>query len=112
MKEAHRRTIRFKLNGRPAIAEIATHETLLEVLRHEFSLFGARESCGQGLCGCCTAIVDGIAVSGCLYLAAFVDGAEVPPSRDSLPAMSCTRSSNRLSRTADSNAVFARPGSS
>ena len=77
MKEAHRRTIRFKLNGRPEIAQIATHETLLEVLRRDFSLFGARESCGQGLCGCCTAIVDGIAVSGCLYLAAFVDGAEV-----------------------------------
>ena len=77
MKQNHRRTIRFKLNGRPAITEIATHETLLEVLRRDFSLFGGRESCGQGLCGCCTAIVDGIAVSGCLYLAAFVDGAEV-----------------------------------
>src|SRR5215510_10252634 len=77
MKEAHRRTIRFKLNGRPAVAEIATHETLLEVLRREFSLFGARESCGQGLCGCCTALVNGIAVTGCLYLAAFVDEGEV-----------------------------------
>ena len=77
MEQNHRRTIRFKLNGRTAITEIATHETLLEVLRRDFSLFGGRESCGQGLCGCCTAIVDGIAVSGCLYLAAFVDGAEV-----------------------------------
>src|SRR3989449_10305675 len=77
MKGAHRRTIRFKLNGRPAVAEIATHETLLEVLRREFSLYGARESCGQGLCGCCTVLVDGRAVSGCLYLAAFADGAEV-----------------------------------
>jgi len=77
MNEKHRRTIRFKLNGRPAIAEIATHETLVEVLRRDFSLFGARESCGQGLCGCCTALVDGVAVSGCLYLAAFVDGTEV-----------------------------------
>src|SRR5437764_14720046 len=77
MKETHKRTIRFQLNGRPAIAEIATHETLVEVLQRDFSLFGARESCGQGLCGCCTALVNGIAVSGCLYLAAFVDGAEV-----------------------------------
>src|SRR2546422_10351701 len=77
MRETYRRTIRFKLNGRPAIAQIATHETLVEVLRRDFSLFGARESCGQGLCGCCTALVNGIAVSGCLYLAAFVDGAEV-----------------------------------
>src|SRR2546426_1124584 len=29
------------------------------------------------MCGCCTVLVDGTAVSGCLYLAAFVDGAEV-----------------------------------
>ena len=71
------RTISFTLNGEAVSAEIATHHTILEVLRNEFALFGARESCGQGLCGCCTVIVDGIAVSGCLYLAAFADGAEV-----------------------------------
>ena len=77
MTETYRRTIRFRLNGRPAVTEIATHQTLVEVLRRDFSLFGARESCGQGLCGCCTTLVDGIAVTGCLYLAAFVDGADV-----------------------------------
>src|SRR6185436_6381163 len=77
MAETYRRTIRFTLNGRPATADIATHETLVDVLRRDFGLFGGRESCGQGLCGCCTALVDGLAVSGCLYLAAFVDGSEV-----------------------------------
>lgn len=71
------RTIRFTLNGRPVAAEIETHHTLVELLQNQFSLFGARESCSQGLCGCCTVLVDGRAVSGCLYLAAFVDGAEV-----------------------------------
>lgn len=71
------RRIQFMLNGRPAEAEIATHETLVEMLRERFALFGARESCGQGLCGCCTALVDGRAVSGCLYLAALVDGARI-----------------------------------
>jgi aerobic carbon-monoxide dehydrogenase small subunit len=77
MEQSHRRTIRFKLNGRPATADIATHETLVDVLRRDFGLFGSRESCGQGLCGCCTTLVDGLAVSGCLYLAAFIDGTEV-----------------------------------
>ena len=77
INETHRRTIRFTLNGRPATADIATHETLVDVLRRDFGLFGGRESCGQGLCGCCTALVDGLAVSGCLYLAAFIDGTEV-----------------------------------
>ena len=71
------RTISFTLNGEPVSAEVANHHTILEVLRNEFALYGARESCGQGLCGCCTVIVNGAAVSGCLYLAAFADGAEV-----------------------------------
>src|SRR6266545_2817442 len=71
------RLIRFTLNGRAVTARIAVYETLVEVLQREFSLLGARESCAQGLCGCCTVLVDGTAVSGCLYLAAFADGAEV-----------------------------------
>ena len=71
------RTISFTLNGEPVSARIASHHSLLEVVRNEFSLFGARESCGQGLCGCCTLIVDGRAISGCLFLAAFADGRRV-----------------------------------
>jgi aerobic carbon-monoxide dehydrogenase small subunit len=69
--------IRFTLNGRAVAAEIGSHQSLVEVLRERFALYGARESCGQGLCGCCTVVVNGIAVSGCLYLAAQADGAAV-----------------------------------
>jgi carbon-monoxide dehydrogenase small subunit len=47
------------------------------VLTQRFDLNGARESCGQGLCGCCTVIVDSKAVSGCLSLAWFLDGSDV-----------------------------------
>ena len=68
--------INFTLNGEQVSAEIEPHRNLVELLQR-FDLFGARESCGQGLCGCCTLIVDGRAVSGCLYLAVFADGAEV-----------------------------------
>ena len=71
------RTIRFNLNGESVSAQVAPHHNLVELLQREFALYGARESCGQGLCGCCTVLVDGKAVSGCLYLAALVDGAEV-----------------------------------
>ena len=70
------RTIRFTLNGRPATAAIQPHRNLVELL-HELGLFSARESCGQGLCGCCTVLVDDVAVSGCLYLAIRVDGKSV-----------------------------------
>jgi carbon-monoxide dehydrogenase small subunit len=47
------------------------------VLSMQFELKGARESCGQGLCGCCTVYVGSKAVSSCLYLASFVDGTKV-----------------------------------
>src|SRR3979409_1393769 len=77
MSDMTARTISFTLNGGPVSAEVASHHTILEVLRNDFALYGARESCAQGLCGCCTVLVDGTAVSGCLYLAAFVDGAKV-----------------------------------
>jgi aerobic-type carbon monoxide dehydrogenase small subunit (CoxS/CutS family) len=70
------RLIRFKLNGRPVSARVESHLDLVDLLRR-FDLFGARESCGQGLCGCCTVLVDGTAVSGCLTLAQLVDGKSV-----------------------------------
>jgi carbon-monoxide dehydrogenase small subunit len=77
MDDSMNRTINFTLNGDAVSAEIGEHQNLVELLQQRFDLFGARESCAQGLCGCCTVLVDGTAVSGCLYLAAFVDGAEV-----------------------------------
>jgi carbon-monoxide dehydrogenase small subunit len=71
------RSISFHLNGAPVTADVKPHDNLVDLLQAHFGLYGARESCGQGLCGCCTVIVNGRAVSGCLYLAPFVDGAEV-----------------------------------
>lgn len=70
-------TIRFTLNGRPVEAEARGGDTILRVLQERFALYGARESCSQGLCGCCTVLVDGDALSGCLTLAQLVDGREV-----------------------------------
>jgi len=71
------RIIHFNLNGRAESAQVAAHHNLVEMLQGQFALTGARESCGQGLCGCCTVLVDGRPVSGCLYLAVFADGANI-----------------------------------
>jgi carbon-monoxide dehydrogenase small subunit len=71
------RTINFTLNGRPVSAEVEPHHNLIEVLQGQFALTGARETCGQGLCGCCTVLLDGKPVSGCLTLAVFAEGAEI-----------------------------------
>jgi carbon-monoxide dehydrogenase small subunit len=74
---AGQRTINFTLNSRPVTADVKPYQNVVEMLQTQFALFGARESCGQGLCGCCTVLVDGRPVSGCLHLAVFLDGAEV-----------------------------------
>jgi carbon-monoxide dehydrogenase small subunit len=72
-----RREIRFRLNGEQVSAQVAPHESLVEVLREEFGLHGARESCGQGMCGCCTVLVNARVVSGCLYLASLCENADI-----------------------------------
>jgi aerobic carbon-monoxide dehydrogenase small subunit len=68
--------IQFRLNGEPVSRQVEPHHTLLELVR-ECGLHGARESCGQGLCGCCTVVVNGQAVTGCIYPAMHAEGAEV-----------------------------------
>jgi carbon-monoxide dehydrogenase small subunit len=83
------RTIRFTLNGKAVAATIAPHHNLIEVLQN-FGLRGARESCGQGVCGCCTVSVNGRSVSGCLYLAVFADSAEVRTVEGLAPSGSLT----------------------
>ena len=72
-----KQVIHFRLNGRPVEIEVLPHENLVDVLRRGFQTYSVRESCGQGLCGCCTVYVHGTAVSGCLYLAVLVDGCDV-----------------------------------
>ena len=68
--------IQFRLNGEPVSRQVEPHNTLLELVR-ECGMHGARESCGQGLCGCCTIVVNGQAVTGCIYPAMHAEGAEV-----------------------------------
>ena len=70
------RQISFTLNGRRVSAWVESHIDLVELLTR-YNLFGARESCGQGLCGCCTVLLDDEPVSGCLTLAQLVDGKTV-----------------------------------
>jgi aerobic-type carbon monoxide dehydrogenase small subunit (CoxS/CutS family) len=69
-----KRELTLRVNGREERVEAATHHTLLEVLRGELRLVGAREGCGVGMCGACTVLLDGQPVSSCLLLATEVRG--------------------------------------
>ena len=51
--------------------------TLLDVLRDDFGLVGAKEGCGIGMCGACTVLVDGRPISSCLMLAEQAAGSEI-----------------------------------
>ena len=65
------------MNGRLHQLTVESQRTLLEVLRDDLKLFGARESCGMSVCGACTVLVNGLPISACSYFAARADGAEV-----------------------------------
>lgn len=73
---ANEQAISFQLNGKHVSTRVASHLNLVELL-NQFSLCGARESCGQGLCGCCSVLVDDQAVSACLTIASTVDGKSI-----------------------------------
>jgi carbon-monoxide dehydrogenase small subunit len=70
-------SITLTVNGREQRLTVESHRTLLEVVRDDLKLFGAREACGMSLCGACTVLVDGTSVSSCSYLAARADGKSI-----------------------------------
>ncbi|MDO8636582.1 MAG: (2Fe-2S)-binding protein [Dehalococcoidia bacterium] len=61
--------IELKVNGESYEAAVDPHRTLLEVLRENLGLTGAKEGCDLGACGACTVLIDGKAVLSCLTLA-------------------------------------------
>lgn len=65
------------VNGREVSLEIPPQMTLLDLLRDRLSLKGAKRSCDLQVCGACTILVDGHAVSSCTYLAYEARGADV-----------------------------------
>lgn len=69
--------LRCKVNGKPIEVEADTDEMLLEVLRRELGLRSIRATCGVGICGACTALVNGEPISTCIFLAAQAEGCEI-----------------------------------
>ena len=65
------------VNGREVSLEIPPQITLLDLLRDWLSLKGVKRSCDLQVCGACTILVDGHAVSSCTYLAYEARGADV-----------------------------------
>lgn len=64
-----KKLIELKVNGKSYEIAVYPNNTLLEVLREELNLTGAKKGCGMGSCGFCTVLMDGNPVLSCLVLA-------------------------------------------
>src|SRR5450755_1037385 len=69
--------ILFTLNGEACEIEVRADESAVEVLRDRLGLTGTKLVCGEGVCGACTVLVDGVAMTSCLLPAAALDGRAV-----------------------------------
>src|ERR671922_2628966 len=72
-----KKTISLKVNGSERTIEVEPRTTLLDLVREEFNLTGAKLGCDIQVCGACTLLVNGKPVSACSVLAVDVDGCDV-----------------------------------
>ena len=105
--------IRLRVNGRERDVDVDPRASLLDVLREQLGLTGAKKGCDHGQCGACTVHLEGRRVVSCLTLAVQADGREVATIEGlARPAASCTPCSRPSSITMLCNAATARRGRS
>jgi len=69
--------ISLQINGEIHEVAVAPHATLLQVLREDLALLGAKKGCDAGGCGCCTVIMDDKAVYSCMVFAMTAHGRKI-----------------------------------
>lgn len=69
--------LRFTLNGEAVDRGVPAERLLVDLLRDDLGLTGTKVGCGVGVCGACTVLVDGRPMTGCLLLAAQIEGRSV-----------------------------------
>jgi aerobic-type carbon monoxide dehydrogenase small subunit (CoxS/CutS family) len=72
-----KKSISLKVNGIERSVEVEARTTLLDMVREQFGLTGAKLGCDIQVCGACTLLLDGKPVSACAVLAVDVDGCEI-----------------------------------
>ena len=70
-------TIQLRVNGKEHTLEVPSRRLLVDCLRYDLGLTGTKEGCSVGVCGACTVLVSGKAVSSCTFLAFEARNAEV-----------------------------------
>jgi len=77
MKNGTKKKVLLRVNGEDHEILIKSNRTLIDVLRQDLHLTGAKEACGMGACGACTVLVSGKPVHSCITLVEEVEGKEV-----------------------------------
>ncbi|MET8944940.1 2Fe-2S iron-sulfur cluster-binding protein [Streptomyces sp. NPDC004542] len=75
--DPYRSEVTLRINGKPHTLLVDHRRALLDLLREDLGLTGAKKGCDHGQCGACTVLVDGRRANGCLLLAVTLDGSEV-----------------------------------
>jgi aerobic-type carbon monoxide dehydrogenase small subunit (CoxS/CutS family) len=70
-------TVDFSFNGAYVTVDVPDDELLLDTVRNRLGTSSVRYSCGIGVCGTCTVLLDGDAVSSCLQMTQMVAGRDV-----------------------------------
>lgn len=70
-------TINCTVNGEAVTLNAYPMARLLDVLREELRLTGTKEGCGEGECGACSVLIDGVLVNSCLVPALQAEGTEI-----------------------------------
>ena len=69
--------ISFTINGKPWSGAVHPLKRLLDTIREDVGLTGAKEGCGEGECGACTVLLDGQAVMSCMVPSCQAEGKEI-----------------------------------
>jgi carbon-monoxide dehydrogenase small subunit len=70
-------TVSLTVNGRRRRVRVPPMKRLLDVLREDLALPGSKEGCGEGECGACSVLMDGVSVNSCLIAASQAEGARI-----------------------------------
>ncbi len=102
--------IKLTVNGKDYELQVRPWATLLEVIREDLGLTGAKEGCGEGECGACTVIMDGKAVNSCIVLAVEANGRQITTIEGLAEGDKLHPVQEAFLRKAACSAAFALPG--
>lgn len=95
----------FTLNGNPTTISVPLDARLLDVLRYDCRCTGTKEGCGEGECGACCVLMNGLPVNSCLVPAFQAQGAKIETVESAAPQLIAT-----LNATGTSQCGACTPG--